>query len=85
MQRMHTLDPTLCAIDVQSPIAQIDLSPTQLTQLLGSQAMTIRNRSITTLQLLLTNNATRALFVCYLFARVRSPLICRELEHSLEI
>jgi hypothetical protein len=38
MQRMHTFDPALRTIDVKATMTQIDLSPTQRTQLLRAQA-----------------------------------------------
>jgi hypothetical protein len=41
MQRMHAFDPALCAVNMQSPMAQIDLSPAQLAQLGSSQPMPI--------------------------------------------
>jgi hypothetical protein len=44
MEWMHAFDPALGTIDVQAPMAQIDLRPTQLTEFLGAQAMTIRKQ-----------------------------------------
>jgi hypothetical protein len=42
MQGMNTLDPAFGSINVQPAMAQIDLSPTQRAEFLGSQPMPIR-------------------------------------------
>jgi hypothetical protein len=41
---MHTLDATFGAVDVQAPMPQIDLRPTQRTQFLGTQTVPIRHQ-----------------------------------------
>src|SRR6516165_3945283 len=41
MQRMHALDPVLCAVDVQAPMLEIDLSPAKRAEFLGAQPMPI--------------------------------------------
>jgi hypothetical protein len=42
VQRMHALNPTLSPVHMQPPMPQVDLRPAQLTELLSSEAVSIR-------------------------------------------